>query len=315
VQVGDTVSLRVETRVGPSDLVGTLIGATPDLLTIRRRDGSVVEILAETVRAGRVVPPGPARRIAAAELERITALGWRPVEVERLGDWLLRASGGFTRRGNSVLAVGDPGCEVDEALEAVRRWYGDRGLRPLVQLPSAEAPAGLTELLDAEEWATEAPTSVMSADLGPVLRAADRLVGDGVTVRLADRPDEAWLARFRTDDPGSRTDAAMHLLAGHDRVVFASVDDGDGCAAIARGVVDERWCGLACVDVVPGQRRAGLGRAVSAAVMRWGAHQGARRAYLQVMDDNPPAWRLYEQLGFALHHGYAYRTPRIASTT
>ena len=50
------------------------------------------------------------------------------VESERLGDWELRAASGFTRRANSVLPLGDPRLPLDEALDAVRRWYGDRGL-------------------------------------------------------------------------------------------------------------------------------------------------------------------------------------------
>jgi len=42
---------------------------------------------------------------------------------------------------------------------------------------------------------------------------------------------------------------------------------------------------------------------------RWAAEQGAPSTYLQVMAKNAPAIALYEQLGFALHHTYCYRSP------
>jgi N-acetylglutamate synthase len=43
-----------------------------------------------------------------AALELLSARTWRGLETGRLGDWLLRAGGGFTGRANSVLVVGRP---------------------------------------------------------------------------------------------------------------------------------------------------------------------------------------------------------------
>ena len=44
--------------------------------------------------------------ITVQALETVMADGWRAVEEDHLGDWLLRASSGFTQRGNSALTVG-----------------------------------------------------------------------------------------------------------------------------------------------------------------------------------------------------------------
>ena len=52
--------------------------------------------------------PDP-RRISAADLQRHALLGWLAWH-EPLGEWTLRAGGGFTRRANSCHAVGDPAC-------------------------------------------------------------------------------------------------------------------------------------------------------------------------------------------------------------
>ena len=49
-----------------------------------------------------------------AGLELLAARGWRGTEEARLGDWLLRAGGGFTGRANSALALGDPGRPLPE---------------------------------------------------------------------------------------------------------------------------------------------------------------------------------------------------------
>jgi len=305
VQVGDTVSLRVQADTGPTEVVGTVLAASADSLTVRRRDGAVVDLAVTQITAGRVVPPSPAQTIDATELERIGALGWRALDEEPLGDWLLRASAGVTGRGNSALAAGDPGRPLGEAISAVEAWYDARGLPPQIQLADGVAPSELAGQLDDLGWARSPATHVMTAELGPVLRAA----GDAdVEVRLDEILDEAWLAAWRVEAPGLDIDAARALMTNHDQPVFASVRDGERCLAIARAAVDGRWAGLFCVEVAADARRSGLGQAVSAAALRWAVSQGARRAYLQTSSDNTPAVSLYESMGFTLHHNYVYRS-------
>ena len=306
MQVGDTVSLRVQADTGVTEVVGTVLAASADSLTVRRRDGTVVDLAVTQITAGRVVPPSPAQTIAPAELERIATLGWRPLEQEPLGDWLLRASAGVTGRGNSALAGGDPGRPLEEAVDAVERWYDARGLPPQIQLADRVAPLELAGRLDDRGWATSPVTHVMTAELGPVLRAAGQ---GGPEVRLDESLDEAWLAAWRIDSAGGLDmDAARALMTNHEQVAFASVRDGDKCVAIARVAVDGRWAGLFCVEVAADARRRGLGRAVSIATLRWAVSRGARRAYLQSASDNAAAIALYASMGFTVHHNYVYRS-------
>jgi RimJ/RimL family protein N-acetyltransferase len=314
VQVGDTVSLRVVTRAGPTDVVGTLISVSADAVELRRRDGNVMQITRTSIAAGRVVPPGPAERITVAELEQTAALGWRALESERLGAWSLRASGGFTRRANSALAVGDAGLPPPTALDAVTAWYAGRGLRPRIAVAPADAPAELVTLLDDRGWAPEGATEVMTSELGPVLRAAAESEAAS-DPRLDAEPDEAWLATFRQDTAGGLHPVAHRLLTNHDVATFASIRDGDRCVAIARATVDGRWAGLSCVEVVPDRRGEGLATVVSVAALRWAVAQRARRAYLQVVVGNVAARAVYDRLGFRVHHDYVYRTAPEASVT
>src|SRR4051812_15158748 len=97
------------TRVGTVTIVGTLESVSAREIAVRRRDGELVRLAADLVTHARLVPPTPAQRVAVIDLERLMVDGWRPVETDRFGDWVLRAAGGFTSRANSALAVGDPG--------------------------------------------------------------------------------------------------------------------------------------------------------------------------------------------------------------
>ncbi|MEU8970189.1 GNAT family N-acetyltransferase [Streptomyces monashensis] len=316
--VGKRVSVRRLEASGArsekfTDTVGVLTSWTDGVLMITRRSGESVRIAEDSVVAAKVVPAAPARRRGPAasyeELARIGARGWQPVESELLGQWELRAAGGFTRRANSVLPLGDPGLPLDAALDAVRRWYGERGLPAYVQ--TATGAEGTQELLCAElerrGWVREVSAEVWTGALAPV---ADRAEGAGVA--LAREADEAWLARYQRKGV---SEVALRVLGTGPSVWFATVpgDTEDAAAppaAIGRCVVDGRWAGFAAVEVDPARRRAGLATEVMAALARRALDEGASAAWLQVETDNEGARALYTALGFTPHHTYHhYRAP------
>ncbi|MFF7451952.1 MULTISPECIES: GNAT family N-acetyltransferase [unclassified Streptomyces] len=294
-----------------TDTVGVLASWDDGVLLITRKSGETVHIAESSLVAGKVVPSAPARRRGPSasyeELSRIATRAWRPVESERLGDWELRAASGFTRRANSVLPLGDPGLPLDGALEAVRRWYGARGLPAYVQ--TATGAEGTQELLCAQleerGWVREVTAELWIGALAPV---ADRTGGEGVTLSRA--ADEAWLARYQRKGV---SEVALKVLGSGPSVWFATVPGdsaGAAPAAIGRCVVDGRWAGFAAVEVDPAQRRRGLATTVMAALARRALDEGASAAWLQVEDDNAGARALYAGMGFTAHHAYHhYRQP------
>ncbi|MFE2874669.1 GNAT family N-acetyltransferase [Streptomyces roseus] len=304
--VGKRVSVRrVESGAdgAPSftDTVGVLASWNQGVLTITRKSDEIVHIPESSLVAGKVVPPAPARRRGPAasfeELARVGARAWQPLESELLGEWTLRAAGGFTRRANSVLPLGDPGVPLDEALSRVTAWYAERELPAYVQ--TATGAVGTQELLGAElerrGWVNEVSAQVRIAALAPL---ADVDTGAGASgVRLSRVPDEEWLGMYgRVKDP----EVARRVLVAGPSVWFATLPG----RAIGRLVVDGRWAGFAAVEVDPRHRRGGLGTAVMAVLAGRALEEGASAAWLQVEADNAAALALYEGLGFATHHAY-----------
>ncbi|MFH8988737.1 GNAT family N-acetyltransferase [Streptomyces sp. NPDC017940] len=342
--VGKRVSVRRlddggDPGAGFTDTVGVLTSWNGGVLVITRRDGEIVRIAENVLVAGKVVPAAPARRRGPAahyaELARVAARAWQPVESERLGDWELRAAFeaapgeasaqvpgaaaegapgagrprrvGFTRRANSVLPLGDPGRPLDAALAQVRRWYAERGLPAYVQ--TATGAEGTQELLCAElverGWRREVSAEMRIGGLAPV----GDLDADTGRVLLSRDVDDAWLGRYqRTGVPGPRV---RQVLAAGPSVWFAAVPAADGPpAAIGRCVVDGRWAGFMAVEVDPARRREGLATAVMTALARRALEEGASAAWLQVEEDNGGARELYDGMGFAVHHSYHhYREP------
>jgi GNAT superfamily N-acetyltransferase len=298
VSVRRVIERAEDGRLLFGDVVGDLIGLDAQTAVIDSRAG-YVEVPLALVAIARLVPPSTADELA---LEEIVARGWRAAETDQLGGWLLRASGGFTGRGNSVLPLRAPGLPLDEALERAAAWYRARGLPPRFQVPVESR-----RLLDAElaerGWpAVGADVHVMTIrlDVAPVEPVDPQVV-------LTNEPDEAWLRRFR-DGRGVDPDA-RGLLTRHDHVAFATIRDGAGSsAAIGRATIDDGWLGVTAVEVAPERRRTGLARTIMAALTAWGVAEGAARSHLEVSADNTAAASLYESLGYRTHHDYRHRT-------
>ncbi|WP_168713737.1 GNAT family N-acetyltransferase [Streptomyces sp. A0642] len=310
--VGKRVSVRRLTEDGPqgpkfTDTVGVLTSWNAGVLSVTPKSGESVRIAESALVAGKIVPAAPARRrgpaASFAELAPVCARAWQPVESEALGDWLLRAAGGFTRRANSVLPLGDPGVPLDAALGRVRQWYADRGLPAYIQTATGAegAQEELCAALEDHGWHREVTAEVRIAALAPI----GDLAAEVSRVRLSRAVDEAWFARYqRVGTPGPEV---AQVLGGGPSVWFATVpgEAGDRApAAIGRCVVDGRWAGFMAVEVAPEHRRRGLATTVMTALARQAMDEGASAACLQVEADNDGARGLYDGMGFATHHLY-----------
>lgn len=310
--VGKRVSVRRLAEDGPqgpkfTDTVGVLTSWNTGVLSITSKRGESVRIAESDLVAGKIVPAAPARRrgpaASFAELAPVCARAWQPVESEPLGDWLLRASGGFTRRANSVLPLGDPGVPLDAALGRVSRWYADRGLPAYIQTATGAegAQEELCAALEEHGWRREVTAEVRIAAPAPI----GDLAAEVTRVRLSRAVDDAWLARYQR--VGTAGPHVRAVLNSGPSVWFATVpgEAGDEApAAIGRCVVDGRWAGFMAVEVAPEHRRQGLATLVMTALARQAMDEGASAAWLQVEADNDGARALYDGMGFATHHLY-----------
>lgn len=262
-----------------SDVLGTCTAWDAVALTIDRDGHGPVRIALADVVTGKPVPPRASvrARLSASEVERHVEALWSQVTTEALGAWTLRASpphgGRLRRRGNSVLAMEDPGVGWADAAWRVREFYA-----ALDQVPLAQVRIGSEEEERLTAWGF-APTGSgdAHAQLAPVAQLARAT--RGLDVGLPSRWDEA---------PAEAT------------VVL-----GDGLAR-GRGVLSDDWLLVEGLEVDGAHRRRGLATYVLAELVDWGASRGARTAMLHVEVANDGALALYDRLGFRTHHTHRY---------
>lgn len=319
--VGQRIVVRVRSATGLRDVLGDLLEATDDRLLVRTRRGEV-DVDTAAITAGHPVPPAPVRAapphraISVGSLELVMAQHWQAAEQDWLGGWLLRATGGFTNRANSVLAIGEPGMPMDVAVLEVQDWYADRGLRPVAAAPEPRLDEDNTEQLLAAAGAFEragwrpiegAGAHVMTGPTGE-LRGLGQGLPRGLVLQLRDNPDVAWMEQYHYRGQAV-PEHGVRLLTSAPEQVFVSILDAGRVVGVARGSMAERWAGLTAMEVDPQYRRQGLARALIAAIAEWGWQRGARSMHLQVGETNQAGQLLYRAAGLETHHQYAYLTP------
>src|SRR6478672_4026170 len=245
--VGSRVVVRYRlaegAEAGATDFLGELIARNEDFLVIDTKTERVKLIRADVIAAKDVPPPAsrPGRaheRISADDLEKLMAKGWQALDRGGLGDWVLRASEGFTGRANSALVVGDPSLPLEKAIDFDEGWYAERGRPAIFQVhgqpgftvaddPTAAAllERGYTAGGGTAQWERVHVMTALSAALPPLTEQSAPVTADA-ELKLD------WLMTYgeqRTIVPGV-TEA---VLTGSDGQLFLSAREPQSQRIIA----------------------------------------------------------------------------------
>jgi GNAT superfamily N-acetyltransferase len=298
-----------------TDVVGELVAADEGTLVVATRHGEV-RVMRPSVTAAKAIPPRPSRRgaphraLSVEDLQRVMVGAWPAMETARLGDWVLRASRGFTQRANSVVTAGSPGLPVSAALDHVERWYAGRSLPANLTVAGpvgadpAEDPVGAEAL--GRGYAARVPTLTLTAATRLVAQgpSPDRSGPDEPVVEVGEVLTDRWFTAYRAYREVDEV-AARAILTGSPAQAFVTASDARGeVVGIGRLGLCSAWGGVAAMWVAPSARRRGLGSRMLVAMARAADARGAASMHLQTDTDNAGALALYERHGFEAHHAY-----------
>ena len=234
-------------------------------------------------------------------LEELNFNAWPALRTVHYDGWLLRCSGGESRRVNSVNPLTRGVVSLDEKIatsEAIYTRWGRSVVFRLTPLAEPELDAELA----ARGFLVDGATFVQTAKLDERGVAAD--------VRISARPDGAWIeaavAVRGLSGEAATVFAAQHQAIGID-TRWALVTSPDAPLAVGTVTIERGWAGLHGIYVAKTARRRGLATEVSEALLGCAYAGGARRAWLQVEQANTAALPLYAGLGFETAYSYHHR--------
>jgi N-acetylglutamate synthase len=239
----------------------------------------------------------------AWRVEETCLNAWPAVRQALLGGWVLRFSGGLTRRANSANPLGIDRTDGDALIAGCEALYRSHRQPTIFRLPSIIEPE-LDQRLDALGYSREGSSLVLHGEIGAVLAMRDP------EVRLLRRPTSQWFAAMAALQRHTKKEAGLYRrIVGHLAIpaAYAVLADDRGIAALAFGAIHD---GLICYESVvtdPSRLRRGYARRIIASLAAWAEDQGARGVCLEVEAGNTPALALYHALGFTELYRYHYR--------
>lgn len=246
-------------------------------------------------------------------LDETMSRGWQALEEKLVDGWTARFSGGVTKRANSVLPLEEP-REVARAISAIEERYAGRGLPAVFQISPGSLPTDLDALLAERGYLLDSPTLVQYLALGDGEKRAT--AAHDPRIMMSDEPSYGWLETF-WDVEGPRTpepQALSQRILTRTPSIYASLVVDGNIEAIARLALVGKLGGIYAVATRENSRSRGHGRAVLRALLAESVQRGLEGLWLQVVESNEMARRLYESLGFETVSRYHYRVqPKTAS--
>lgn len=230
---------------------------------------------------------------------------WPSHQMELYDGWILRFSYFYTHRTNSVEQFGTstlpwsvkiPYCE-----SRYQRWQ-----TPTIFKISPLVSEDFDYMLENRGYEIQHTTNVMYLDL-----ANARINYKFSDVTLDDHVSDEWIhslfALKNTTDPNHlRVVPSMYAAIPKDTICAHITKDGK-VIATGLGVIDRNYVGLYAIHVHDDYRHQGYARQICTAILNEARNRGLTSSYLQVVDGNTDARKLYEAIGYSFLYQYWFR--------
>jgi len=242
-----------------------------------------------------------------------------PEAIERVRAW-------YAERGQPALIQlphhtdGDPARTELGVVLAQRGWrFVTRTL--VMTRASSAASSGTPTPAPSRVTAPSPSDGEISPSLGQVAvtrepaarsdSAAGRAPAGAMHVVVTDAASDDWWASAspRALEHRRTLERVMTHIA---QASYLTAYVGDRPVGHARLAFHDGWSGIFDVHTDPAARRTGVARTMMTAAARVAVDRRIALQYLQVAADNEAAVKLYESLGWRVHHAYHYATWRPA---
>lgn len=239
-----------------------------------------------------------------AELEELSMNAWPALETLVVDGWVIRFAEGYTKRANSVYPLYPSERELEGKILTCETFYTRKGLPTIFKLTPAAQPAELDRILEEKGYLASGHTSVQTVSLDTIKSPTVQ------NVHVYKECTDEWLEDFcrlsakREDEKHTMSQTLRKI---NPPACYMTLFHEDAAVACGLGVLDRGCLGLYDIVTDSRFRRQGFGEQLVLHLLHWGAKNGAKASYLQVIMDNLPARRLYEKLGYREAYPYWYR--------
>lgn len=238
-------------------------------------------------------------------VEYASFAAWPAFEQIDRGRWLLRFAAGYTKRANSVNVLGHNEGSIAEEVTHCEGHYIQRRMPCIFRLISFIDNSEIEAVLDSRGYYLGEQSLVLLQAL-----EGKRFFSDSL-VRFQAEP---WMDVYYRLSGKSAQDADKHMqmiksIQGKNLLVVLRKYGREVSCGL--GVICGRFFGIFDIVTHPDHRNRGYGKELISGMLSWAISEGAGTAYVQVVAENAPAIRLYNQLGYEQGYKYHYRIQNV----
>ena len=229
-------------------------------------------------------------------IEDLSLNAWPSHQMELYDGWILRFSHFYTHRTNSVEQFGSSSLTWREKIphceEVYRRWG-----TPTIFKISPLVSKDFDYVLENRNYEIQHTTCVMALNLE---NAVLDVSTDSVNISQSIQREwvDSLLILNGTTNPIHKTIVPTMYNAIAKDTICVSIQRQGHIIGTGLGILDRDYIGVYAINVREDYRKKGLARSMCTCILKEGIKKGAKKAYLQVVDGNDPAYLLYQSLGF-----------------
>ena len=247
------------------------------------------------------------------KIEDMSLNAWPSHKMELYDGWILRFSGFYTHRTNSVEQFAPSVLPWREKIPYCEQEYRRLGTPAVFKISPLVSP-DFDYMLENRGYEIQHVTDVCTLSLDEI-----SIPHTDSGVEYSDCITDEWIeSLFRlkkmTNPLHRRIVPSMYRSIPRETVSACIRADGR-VIATGLGILDRDYIGIYAIHVEEDFRRRGFARRICAGLLSQGIRRGAGNAYLQVVQDNKGAQELYHSLGFRKLYTYWFRVQTAGSSS
>ena len=239
-------------------------------------------------------------------MEERSMNAWPSLQTLLYDGWVIRFSGGYTRRANSICPIYPFVLDIEEKINYCEELYTSKHLPVVYKLTNNCYPIDLDQVLEKKGYIKISETAIRIAQI------TDDPAYTGLReLKIEKEFSSEWISTLVACSGMSNTErievmkSMLSNIAGHKVCVRIKLKDEP--IACGFGVIEDGYIGIYDIVVNPAYRGRGYGRAIMKSLLKEALNQNIDKAYLQVVVGNTIAEKLYDSLGFQEIYRYWYR--------
>ena len=237
------------------------------------------------------------------DIELMLMRTWPAIEERIYDGWVLRFSKGYTKRSNCINPLYESYFELEEKFEYCKKIYEEKGLPIIYKIIDTEVSIVVDEFLKNKGLAQKDMVTVKEINLTNVDYSPKN-------INISWGFNEKWYDFYVKENKLNAEEKIIlkNLLIKNDKNnVYVYKVENSEIIAVAMGSVEKNKIGIFNVYVKDTHRKKGYATEILEGLLVEARKINVEKAYLQVMETNEKALKLYKKMGFVPKYRTWYR--------